>query len=232
MPLVNFLNIKKGYKMKKTKFIILALLFVFTLNTQIAAQDNIARGVEIIYRGKTYQTIQLGGQCWFKENLDVGTMLNVSSHQTRNDTIEKYCYNDDPANCEIYGGLYQWDEAMQYVKTEGAQGVCPAGWHIPTKEDWEILQEYVHDEAAKLIAKNAKSGNTYTNDSGFSALFSGYSNAIWGCFYGSGYYGYYWSSSETSEQNAYGIFMSYNYDNIYFKYDKKKNGLAVRCIKD
>lgn len=219
--------------MKKTKFIIPAIvLFALTLNIQITAQDNIACGMEVTYQGKIYKTIQIGKQCWFKENLNVGTMINVSSSQTKNDSIEKYCYNDDPANCEIYGGLYRWDEAMQYVKTVGAQGICPSGWHIPTKEDWEILQEYLNDEATKLIDKNAKSGSTYTNESGFSALFSGYSNSIWVCCYGLGYYGYQWTSTETSNRNAYGIFMSYNYDNISFNYDKKNNGLAIRCIKD
>ena len=120
----------------------------------------------------------------------------------------------------------------KYATTEGTRGICPSGWHIPTKEDWEILQEYLNDEATKLIDKNAKSGSTYTNESGFSALFSGYSNSIWVCCYGLGYYGYQWTSTETSNRNAYGIFMSYNYDNISFNYDKKNNGLAIRCIKD
>ena len=65
----------------------------------------------------------------------MGTMINGISNQTNNDTLEKYCYNDDTANCSIYGGLYQWNEAMQYVTTSGAQGICPTGWHIPTTEN-------------------------------------------------------------------------------------------------
>ena len=52
-----------------------------------------------------------------KENLDVGTMVPGISNQTNNSVIEKYCYNDNETNCQLFGGLYQWDEAMQYVTT-------------------------------------------------------------------------------------------------------------------
>ena len=219
--------------MKSTKFVILAIsLFVLTLNIQISAQDNVTCGEDVTYQGKTYETIQIGKQCWFKKNLNVGTMINVQKGQTKNDTIEKYCYNDNPENCKLYGGLYRWNEAMQYVKTEGAQGICPEGWHIPTKKDWEILEEYVNYKAEKLIDKNAKSGTAFSNESGFSALLSGYSNSTWIWYYGKGYYDYQWTSTETSNRNAYGIFMSYNYDNISYYYINKNNGYSVRCIKD
>lgn len=60
-----------------------------------------------------------------KENLNVGTMIQSSSDQSNNSIIEKYCYNNDTANCSMYGGFYQWDEAMQYVATAGARGICP-----------------------------------------------------------------------------------------------------------
>ena len=219
--------------MKKTKFVVFVIsLFTLTLNLQITAQDNTACGTKVTYQGKTYETVQIGEQCWFKENLNVGTMISVKSNPAKNDIIEKYCYNDDPANCELYGGLYRWNEAMQYVKTDGAQGICPKGWHIPTKGDWEILEEYVNYKAEKLIDKNAKSGSTFSNESGFSALLSGYSNSTWVWYYGLGYYDYQCTSTETSNRNAYGIFMSYNYDNISYYYNNKNNGFSVRCIKD
>ncbi len=59
---------------------------------------------------------------------------------TNNSSIEKYCYNDVPANCETYGGLYQWDEIMQYTTTPGVQGICPSGWHLPTGEEWKQME--------------------------------------------------------------------------------------------
>ena len=46
---------------------------------------------------------------------------------TNNGIIEKYCYDNNPANCAIYGGLYQWNEMMQYTTQQGAQGICPNG---------------------------------------------------------------------------------------------------------
>ena len=156
----------------------------------------------------------------------------MGEKQTKNDTIEKFCYENIPANCETFGGLYQWDEAMQYVKTEGAQGICTSGWHVPTYKDWKVLQESVNDEATKLIDKNAKSGKTYSNKSGFSALLSGYSNKIFGCFYGVENYSYFWTSSETSKRKAYGIYLSYNYDNVSFYYINKGDSFSVRSIKN
>ena len=74
----------------------------------------------------TYTTVLIGTQRWFAQNLNVGTRINGSLSQTNNGTIEKYCYNDLEANCNTHGGLYQWDEAMQYLTTgakESAQQV-------------------------------------------------------------------------------------------------------------
>ena len=87
----------------------------------------------LLYEGQTYNTVQIGDQCWLKENLNVGIKINSNSggfQQTDNGTNEKYCYYNDEANCAIYGGLYEWPEAMQYMTTEGAQGICPQGWQI------------------------------------------------------------------------------------------------------
>ena len=82
----------------------------------------------VTFEGYTYPTVQIGIQCWFRENLKAGTMINVNTGghlQTDNGIIEKYCYDNNPANCDTYGGLYEWNEAMQYVTEDGAQGVCP-----------------------------------------------------------------------------------------------------------
>jgi len=68
----------------------------------------------IIYEGKTYNSVQLGAQCWLKENLDVGIMILSNQNASDNGIIEKYCFNNDPNNCNIYGGLYKWNEAMAY----------------------------------------------------------------------------------------------------------------------
>ncbi len=95
------------------------------------------------YGGQIYHTIQIGTQCLMRENLNIGTMVAGISEQTNDSILEKYCYNDDTANCAIYGGLYQWAEMMQYTTTPGAQGICPAGWHIPISAEWDTLVSFL-----------------------------------------------------------------------------------------
>ena len=201
-------------------------------------------GSPITYHNKIYNTIKIGNQCWFKENLDVGLLISsdTAENQTNNGIIEKYCYNNDENNCNIYGGLYQWDEAMQYVTTEGSQGICPGGWHIPTKTEMQTLQTFVNDDVAKLI-DTSQSTVTYqsqifyvpTNETGFSALFAGYYTHIGvnpNSFTGLGAYGLSWISTQYGTQEA--CFMNLNRDNIniYFGQGDKVENLSIRCLKD
>jgi hypothetical protein len=79
-------------------------------------------------------------------------MVTGVTAQTANDTIEKYCYNDDPLNCALYGGLYQWNEAMQWSTTPGTQGICPPGWHIPTYAEFQTLSSSVGGDGNALKA--------------------------------------------------------------------------------
>jgi uncharacterized protein (TIGR02145 family) len=124
------------------------------------------------YSGKTYNTVQIGSRCWLKENLDVGTMIDSLQNQTDNDTIEKYCYRNDPANCIIYGGLYQRSEASEYMSME--KGICPPGWHIPTLVEFQTLRNKVGGDgnALKSIGQGSGDGEGI-NTSGFSALLAG-----------------------------------------------------------
>ena len=94
----------------------------------------------------SYSIVQIGTQVWMAENMNVGVRVGSSQLQTNNGIIEKYCYNDSTENCTKYGGLYQWDEMMQYVTTQGSQGICPAGWHLPTDEEWTTLTTYLGNE--------------------------------------------------------------------------------------
>ena len=70
-------------------------------------------------------------------------MIQIYQEMTNNGIIEKYCYDNDPVNCATYGGLYQWDEMMQYTTQQGTQGICPAGWHLPTDAEWTILTDFL-----------------------------------------------------------------------------------------
>jgi len=94
----------------------------------------------ITYQGQEYETVAIGEQCWMAENLNVGTMINGTTNMAENGIIEKHCYGDDPLNCDEYGALYQWNEVMNYSTSQGVQGICPPGWHVPTDKDWKKLE--------------------------------------------------------------------------------------------
>ncbi|MFT6336208.1 MAG: hypothetical protein ACI86M_000274 [Saprospiraceae bacterium] len=67
----------------------------------------------------------------------------MSSAQTNNNTLEKYCYNDLAINCDTYGDLYQWSEMVQYTVLEPTQSVCPVGWHVPSDDEYKTLEMYL-----------------------------------------------------------------------------------------
>lgn len=184
------------------------------------------------YEGKTYNTVLIGTQCWLKENLDIGTRINGSNTQTNNGTIEKYCYNDLDSNCNTYGGLYQWNEAMQYSTTTGARGICPTGWHIPTIAELETLASAVgsNGNALKAVGQGSGSG-AGTNTSGFSALLAGFRDND-GHFFDLGYYAYFWSSTEGYAAYARSLILSYYGSYIFFDYFNKYGGFSVRCVQD
>ncbi|MCX6792877.1 MAG: hypothetical protein NTY12_02530 [Candidatus Falkowbacteria bacterium] len=109
--------------------------------------------------GNQYDTVEIGGQCWMKQNLNAGTMVTSvntgsnHSNQTNDSLVEKYCYSNLSASCVTYGGLYEWQEAMALpascVNTDCSsqiqtphQGICPSGWHIPTDAEFNILEQY------------------------------------------------------------------------------------------
>jgi uncharacterized protein (TIGR02145 family) len=130
--------------------------------------------------GQKYATVQIGTQCWMQKNMNIGTLVDSLTWHSDNDTLEKYCYHNDPAYCNVYGGLYFWEEAMQYNITPGSQGICPTNYHIPTNNEWQVLSTFLGGE---LVAggKMKEAGFTHwsspntnaTNESGFTALPAG-----------------------------------------------------------
>lgn len=186
----------------------------------------------LVWHGdKFYRTVQIGTQCWLKSNLDIGTMIDGSETQTNNGVIEKYCYGDDESNCDNYGGLYQWAEAMKYVTTEGAQGICPNGWHIPTWAEFLTLEYTVGLDGNSLKAVGQGSGlGAGTNTSGFSALLAGQQS--YGSFVAMGNRAKFWSSTGFSD-NAY--FLDLYGSNSDIDVDLAEwnfYAFSVRCIKN
>ncbi|MGA9117539.1 MAG: FISUMP domain-containing protein [Bacteroidota bacterium] len=184
----------------------------------------------VSWGGKTYNTVLIGTQCWFRENLDIGTMVPGAQNQTDNGTIEKYCYSDNPVNCDTYGGLYQWIEAMQYDTTEGARGICPPGWHVPTLAEFQTLSATVGGDgnALKAIGQGT-GGGAGTNTSGFSALLAGHRYGDGG-FGSLGYFGLFWSSTQYDATYARNLFLSYGGAYILLGNYLKAYGFSVRCL--
>ncbi len=192
----------------------------------------------VYYNGQIYHTVQIGNQCWLIENLNVGTRINGSKEQTDNGIIEKYCYKNDHANCDIYGGLYQWNELMQYTNTQGTQGICPPGWHIPTDKELTTLISYLGGE--DFAGGRMKEVNTThwlfpntgaTNSKGFTALPGGFRNSN-RYFYLLKSYAHFSSSTEYSSNLAWYRNLNYFSDDVLRYHGNKQYGYSVRCLKD
>jgi uncharacterized protein (TIGR02145 family) len=203
---------------------------------KIIADDLV--GDQIYYAGKIYNTVTIGTQVWLKENLDVGTMISSTSaadSMRNNGIIEKYCYSNNAANCATYGGLYQWNEAMQYVITAGAKGICPTGWHIPTDGDLSTLSTAVGGDGnvLKAIGQGAGSG-AGTDTSGFSALLAGYRYYSSGAFSTLSSTNYIWSSVELEADATYAInlYLNGSDSSVGINASNKEDGFSVRCLKD
>jgi len=191
----------------------------------------------VVYGGQTYNTVQIGTQCWFRENLNIGTKINGISEQTDNGIIEKYCMNDDDANCAIYGGLYQWNEMMQYTTIPGIQGICPTGWHVPNDAEWTVLTTFL-DGLPVAGGKMKETGLDHwtspnygaTNTSGFTALPGGIRGGP--AFNDFHSYGHFWTSLSWNATEATNRYLYFNSEAAAWTTWSKTLGMSVRCLKD
>ena len=135
----------------------------------------------IDYRdGQLYPTVLIGSQCWFAKNLNVGIKINNGSiTPSDNEVIEKYCYNNDTNYCNTNGGLYDWNEMMQYSTIESSQGICPCGWHVPSDQELIKLEMTLGMDSATANLENTWRGTNQGTQlkaggsSGYNALLSG-----------------------------------------------------------
>lgn len=215
--------------------------YQFEISEGMPCQDELY----VMYEGQQYNTVQIGNQCWLKENLNVGTRINGEYGQVDNGLLEKYCYNDKEDSCDVYGALYQWKEMMQYTAAEGAQGICPDGWHIPTDPEWCTLTQFIDNTVDcdingatgfnvgfKLKSTNGWfMGGNGSDDLGFTAVPAGLRNWDNGIFIVNSEKSYFWTSTKNDLNNAW--FRRLNNDHFgIFRYNDSKNyGMSVRCIK-
>lgn len=193
--------------------------------------------------GQYYNTVLIGTQCWMAENLNIGSMITGFNNPTDNSIIEKYCYLDNTAYCDTYGGLYQWNEMMEYSTSPGVQGICPDGWHLPTITEWTILTNFLG--GANVAGGKMKTTGTIeagtglwlspnygaTNLSGFSALPGGYRHYFGYCD-NLNYMAYFFSSSEQSTNYAWALWLYTNNTHATAIYDNKNQSFSIRCIHD
>ncbi|MFC1732419.1 FISUMP domain-containing protein [candidate division KSB1 bacterium] len=193
------------------------------------------------FDGNVYNTIDIGNQCWMKENLNVGVMVDSTIKHSDNATIEKYCFRDEAANCNIYGGIYLWEEIMKYTDTEGAQGICPNGWHIPTKAECNQLMNFLGGE---LVAggKMKENGLAHwinpnygaSNESGFTALPGGQfiDNYYGGYFDGLGALANFWTSTAKDDFWSWNMELTTGETKLHVVIKHIYDGVSVRCIRN
>lgn len=190
----------------------------------------------------------IGDQCWMAENLNIGYHINGIDTMSNNDTIEKYCYNNNPSKCDQYGGLYQWNETMQYSNDPGVQGICPPGWHVPSDDEWKVLEGNVDSEFGVGANEwndiecrgfdagyNLKATYGWQDGPGsdaynFTALAAGI-RSLNGAYTQEYQETYFWTSSKFTGYPWSRYLVTYSMKSCrYFVY--KELGFSVRCIKN
>jgi len=216
----------------KNEAIIIYLVFVFSMLLSSCAGESKEDAV--------YKEIIIGNQVWMTENLNVDKFRNGDSILEIKSTEEwrkagvnqqpAWCYyNNDPDNAEKHFKLYNW------YAVNDPRVLAPKGWHIPTKDEWTELINYLGGEtrACRKI-KNTKGwegGYNGTNESGFSGIPGG-CRKFDGTFSSIGQEANWWSSSEDNIENAFYRSLINDFAFIHTVTYGKANGFSVRCIRD
>jgi uncharacterized protein (TIGR02145 family) len=220
--------------------LVLVIIILFFLIGKIIFQC----GGQINYQGDSYSTVKIGEQCWMKQSLNVGTRIAGNIDQGTSCTlIQKYCYDDSDANCTSNnpnysdGALYQWDQAMCGSTTEGAQGICPDGWHIPTDAEYKILEIYLgmtQVEADTYDWRGTDQGTKLLSNetSGFEGNLAGYRYAGGFSDRPAPALGYFWSSTQYETTGAWHRALHSEFATVARGINDKVAGFSVRCLKN
>jgi uncharacterized protein (TIGR02145 family) len=174
--------------------------------------------------GKTYRYVTICSQTWMAENLNY-------------DVEGSKCYDNKPENCVKYGSLYSWWTAMDfpscYISTSSTcRGVCPSGWHLPSKAEWDLLGKGIKKlQATSGWGVEGLGGGT--DDYGFSALPGGYGGSN-GSFGDLLYGGYWWSANEEGDGSDYAYYLHMDQASsiVSWDYANKTMLYSVRCVED
>ena len=194
---------------------------------------------------QVYRTIEIGEQTWMAQNLNFAYNQKTSSLDS-----SSFCYNNDPDSCAKYGRYYLWSAAMDSAAVFPAsgencgsgetcaslvRGVCPEGWHLPSKEEFDTLLMIAGRAVAGKALKGSsgwRDGNNGSNDYGFSARPAGYRDADSGnrnIFSDA----FFWSATKNGNGYPYVMDVAFNYDYVWgFNSQNLGSGYSVRCVKD
>jgi uncharacterized protein (TIGR02145 family) len=201
--------------------------------------------------GQSYPTLLVNGQCWTLKNMNIGTKIAGTLHQADNLLFEKYCYNNLESSCTVYGGLYQWAEAVQYlngatnasswnpVPTGPVQGICPPGWHLPSADEFAALATFLGGNTV-AGGKMKEAGTSHwtspntgaTNSSGLTVLPGGGVGVPAGNFGNINGSARLWSGSEEDATSSPYRLLSYFSASAGANTSIKTSGASVRCVKN
>jgi len=181
--------------------------------------------------GNVYPIVKIGSQWWMAANLNV-------TRDPGGEPIVGYCYRNDTENCEIYGRLYTWDTAMNGSTEEGAQGICPVGWHVPGDAEWTALFDFLGGEdvaGGKMKAAGTKlwkaPNRDATNLSGFNGLPAGVYIIAADAFEGMGVGVHFWSSTEHGSDAGLPT-LHKDYATVLRLVESKSIAVSLRCVMD
>ncbi|HOE39574.1 MAG TPA: FISUMP domain-containing protein, partial [Bacteroidales bacterium] len=205
--------------------------------TPIIGDEEETSGVFVDPRDETeYTWVKIGEQIWMAENLAYAPPSG-----------NYWAYENEESNVATYGYLYNWHTAMNGATSSetnpsGVQGICPAGWHLPSDSEWMQLEMHlgmtqeqantlcmrgINNEGGKLKEAGTEHWNEpnegATNETGFTALPGGF---CYGFHSDMGIYGYWWSSTEyTSDNLAWHRQLEKDYSGIYRNGYNKEMGI-------
>lgn len=160
--------------------------------------------IPVLLNGQEVETLTIGNQIWMKRNLNI----HIDS---------SYCFNHEPANCGIFGRLYDWESAIN---------ACPEGFRLPSDEDWQTLIEFVG--GANIAGYKLMAGG----ETGFDVLMGGNYNAFSDIFSYQFRQAYFWSSTPFSETAAWMRHFINEKTNVNRSTVKKHYFFSVRCIRN
>lgn len=209
--------------------------------------------------GNIYNTVKIGNQCWMKENLrtthyEDGTVIALGTGSSTDTSISqayRYYPNNNQSTVSVYGYLYNkkavlGNNSSSFANPSGVQGICPSGWHVPSKAEWRQLTDYVRGQSQHLCpdsiggsivkalastigwgtsAATCAPGNNpnANNSTGFCAMPAGYK------------YNYTANFAQTSlfsTSEIYSLRIEYDSSMEEFPYFSSEAGSSVRCLRD